>query len=67
MPGKLNNVCCQSRKAKLIISAASIVIWVPDEGLLAAAGDEQVHATQRLSSLDDFKPEEWGLPAYDEF
>lgn len=41
------------------------VVWVPDEGLLSAVGDEEIHATQRLSTLEQFKPEEWGLPAFD--
>ncbi|KAK9898284.1 HAD-like protein [Cystobasidium minutum MCA 4210] len=52
---------------KAAVAAGMPVVWVPDEGLLAAAGDETIHATQRLTSLDEFKPEEWGLPAYDEF
>ena len=42
------------------------VVWVPDEGLLAASADEQVDVSQQLSSLELFKPEEWGLPPYDE-
>lgn len=43
-----------------------VVVWVPDEGLLAASADEQVDVSQQLSSLELFKPEEWGLPPYDE-
>lgn len=43
------------------------MVWVPDNGLLNAAGEEKVDASQVLPSLETFKPEEWGLPAYDEF
>jgi len=48
------------------VAAGMPVVWVPDEGLLAAVGGEKVQATQRLSSLDLFKPEAWGLPPFDE-
>ncbi|KAF9010675.1 HAD-like domain-containing protein [Cyathus striatus] len=42
------------------------VIWIPDVNLLDVEykGDEK--ADQVLRSLEDFKPEEWGLPPYDE-
>lgn len=50
-----------------IIGNRSVVVWVPDNGLLNAAGEEKVDASQVLPSLETFKPEEWGLPAYDEF
>ena len=44
------------------------VVWVPDANLLAVGGeetsiDEQPDMT--LQSLEDFVPEEWGLPPYD--
>jgi len=48
-------------------AAGMEVVWVPDDGLLTAAGDEKVDASQVLQSLEKFKPEEWGLPPFDEF
>lgn len=38
-------------------------VWVPDPNLLAL-GLDNVVADQVLSSLEEFKPEEWGLPPY---
>ena len=43
------------------------VVWVPDANLVALGGEatsvgEQPDAT--LKSLEDFVPEEWGLPPY---
>lgn len=40
----------------------SLVVWVPDPNLLAV--DSSLDVT-KLSSLEQFRPEEWGLPAYD--
>ena len=44
------------------------MVWVPDQNLVALGGeatsvDEQPEQT--LKSLEDFIPEEWGLPPYD--
>ncbi|KIM31403.1 hypothetical protein M408DRAFT_327623 [Serendipita vermifera MAFF 305830] len=44
------------------LKAGMQVVWVPDSNLLALDPDLQVVPTP---SLLDFKPEEWGLPAYD--
>ncbi len=43
------------------------VVWVPDANLVALGGeatsvDEQADAT--LTSLEEFVPEDWGLPPY---
>ncbi|CAD6575292.1 MAG: hypothetical protein CYPHOPRED_005672 [Cyphobasidiales sp. Tagirdzhanova-0007] len=46
-------------------AAGMEVVWVPDDGLLAAASTEIVDASLTLKSLQDFRPEDWGLPAYD--
>ena len=62
MPGETVYLSKKQKKADEV----STVVWVPDEGLLAAVGDEKVQATQRLSALDLFKPEDWGLPPFDE-
>ncbi|KAH9942382.1 HAD-like protein [Epithele typhae] len=48
--------------------AGMSVVWVPDANLLAVgaetpSGDEQADIT--LKSLEEFVPEEWGLPPYD--
>ncbi|KIO32284.1 hypothetical protein M407DRAFT_241533 [Tulasnella calospora MUT 4182] len=40
-------------------------IWVPDEKLRALAPTETYGADCILESLEQFKPEEWGLPPYD--
>ncbi|KAG9023027.1 hypothetical protein FS837_006037 [Tulasnella sp. UAMH 9824] len=39
-------------------------IWVPDEKLRALAPNETYGADCILESLEQFKPEEWGLPPY---
>ena len=39
---------------------------MPDEGLLSAVAEGSVNASLQLKSLQDFIPEQWGLPAYDE-
>lgn len=43
------------------------VVWVPDPNLLKLdmAGTPEVQPDQMLKSLEEFKPEEWGLPPYD--
>lgn len=40
------------------------VIWIPDEGLRAIHPDEDFGAAQILKSLEDFQPEQWGLPTF---
>ena len=48
-----------------------IVVWVPDPNLVALGdrGMEAVSPIDRpdliLKSLEDFVPEQWGLPPYD--
>lgn len=39
------------------------VIWVPDIGLSALHPGETFGAAQVLKSLEEFKPEQWGLPS----
>lgn len=42
-----------------------LVIWIPDPRLRELAPEEDLGADAILGSLEDFKPEEWGLPPYD--
>jgi len=43
------------------------VLWVPDPNLLALEGTSCASDTADviLNSLEDFVPEQWGLPPYD--
>jgi len=42
------------------------VVWVPDPNLLALGLDGIIERPdQVLSSIEQFKPEEWGLPSYE--
>ncbi|KAJ8457495.1 hypothetical protein ONZ51_g11496 [Trametes cubensis] len=44
------------------------VVWVPDANLLSIGGDAAPTAETpdlQLTSLEEFVPEEWGLPPYD--
>ncbi|EGN99750.1 hypothetical protein SERLA73DRAFT_179933 [Serpula lacrymans var. lacrymans S7.3] len=45
--------------------AGMAVIWVPDANLLGVEYSGRERADQTLKSIEDFKPEEWGLPSYD--
>jgi len=45
--------------------AGMSVVWVPDPELLKVNYDGPLHADQILKSLEEFKPEEWGLPPYE--
>ncbi|TFK25224.1 HAD-like protein [Coprinopsis marcescibilis] len=42
------------------------VLWVPDPNLLEVDYNGEEVADQSLITLEDFKPEEWGLPPYDD-
>ncbi|KAG6895450.1 hypothetical protein C0992_001186 [Termitomyces sp. T32_za158] len=41
------------------------VIWVPDANLLDVDYTGKERADQILKSIEDFVPQEWGLPPYD--
>ncbi|KAJ7760980.1 HAD-like domain-containing protein [Mycena metata] len=45
--------------------AGMSVVWVPDANLLDVEYSGEEKADQTLKSLEDFVPEEWGLPPYD--
>jgi len=40
------------------------VVWIPDPELAALYPPSEVATTATLNSLEDFVPEEWGLPPY---
>jgi hypothetical protein len=52
------------RAARMAHAGIFAVVWVPDSHLLGASypGDERPDLT--LKSLEEFVPEEWGLPPY---
>jgi len=39
-------------------------VWVPDQNLLDIGYSGEERADQTLKSLEDFVPEQWGLPPY---
>jgi hypothetical protein len=43
----------------------SSVVWVPDPNLLKLGHHVDERPDQILASLEDFVPEEWGLPPYE--
>ncbi|CAA7261838.1 unnamed protein product [Cyclocybe aegerita] len=45
--------------------AGMSVVWVPDPNLLKLVHPVDEKPDQILSSIEDFKPEDWGLPPYD--
>ncbi|PFH51916.1 hypothetical protein AMATHDRAFT_74609 [Amanita thiersii Skay4041] len=45
--------------------AGMSVVWVPDPRLLDVGYSGKERADRVLGSLEEFNPEEWGLPAYD--
>lgn len=49
----------------LLIAVVVLVIWVPDQEILAVMGDGHgLTPTQILKTLEDFVPEDYGLPPY---
>ncbi|ESK93841.1 hypothetical protein Moror_13091 [Moniliophthora roreri MCA 2997] len=44
--------------------AGMSVVWVPDAQLLNVEYTGEEKPDQQLKSIEEFKPEEWGLPAY---
>jgi len=45
--------------------AGMAVVWIPDANLLNLGYPESREADQILSSMEEFVPEEWGLPPFD--
>jgi len=46
------------------LSHFNLVVWVPDQNVLKSAQSVNETADAVLGSLEDFKPEDWGLPPY---
>lgn len=40
------------------------MVWIPDPNLLDIGYSGEETADQIIRSLENFVPEEWGLPAY---
>jgi pseudouridine-5'-monophosphatase len=47
-----------------ILTGSYAVVWVPDVNLLGVEYDGIEKADQILESIEDFVPEQWGLPPY---
>jgi pseudouridine-5'-monophosphatase len=47
------------------LSNLFVVVWVPDRQLLDVEYNGVEKADQTLKSLEDFVPEQWGLPPYE--
>ncbi|KAG2746187.1 HAD-like protein [Suillus brevipes Sb2] len=45
--------------------AGMAVVWVPDERLLDVASASPYVPDETITSIEQFKPEKWGLPPYD--
>lgn len=43
------------------------MVWVPDPNIRKLASTITEKADQILNSLEEFIPEQWGLPPYDKF
>lgn len=54
-----------SLHCKFIVTFIDIVVWVPDTSLLDVEYSGSEKADQILKSVEDFAPEQWGLPPYD--
>jgi hypothetical protein len=61
MHGKSNSTPTPLRSNKADVTTA--VVWVPDDNLRALFPDEDHGAAHVISSLEEWKSEEWGLPA----
>lgn len=48
------------------VRAGMQVVWVPDEGLMGVPYEGVERATVTLKSVEEFRPEEWGLPPYND-
>lgn len=49
-----------------LISPCPAVVWVAVPELRALEAGTDATADQILQSLEEFRPEEWGLPPYDQ-
>lgn len=58
-------VSCWLQSYNLGPHALTSVVWVPDENLLKVANPSTHLPDETITSIEHFKPEEWGLPPYD--
>ena len=47
------------------LAAGMPVVWIPDHFVDQSAAGLNERVTQLLKSLEEFKPEQFGLPPYD--
>ena len=48
-----------------VVLIQALVVWVPDPNLLAMEYSGKHIPDQTLCSIEEFRPEEWGLPPYE--
>lgn len=64
--------CEINSTARMGLITTFSVVWVPDPNLVAVGSQDGLTPStveqpdQTLTLLEEFKPEEWGLPPYDE-
>jgi hypothetical protein len=59
-------VCSSSSVPPPDLRFGHVVVWVPDQNLLDVSSLQAAERPdQVLRSLEDFVPEEWGLPPFD--
>ena len=60
------SVCSSSWVPPSDLRFGHVVVWVPDQNLLNVGSLQAAERPdQVLRSLNDFVPEEWGLPPFD--
>ena len=57
-------VCAMDSFIAYLSISSSTVVWVPDPNLLKIGSNEEEKPDQVLTTLEDFVPEDWGLPPY---
>lgn len=58
-------VCRHFHYYELLYIEAFPVVWVPDRNIRKLDFTRTEEADQILDSLEEFIPEQWGLPPYD--
>jgi pseudouridine-5'-monophosphatase len=56
-------LCCDRLE---LINSLKLVVWIPDPNLVKLGTVVAEVPDQVIQSMEDFKPEEWGLPPYDQ-
>jgi len=53
------------RRSRYVVLIQALVVWVADPNLLALEYLGKLLPDQTLQSVEEFRPEEWGLPPYE--